>query len=59
MKKLICLLLACSVLLVGCAGSPIQTGWRASENKKAMFLNVYDFVYRYVYKKLIASHNRM
>ena len=36
MKKPICLLLACSVLLVGCAGSPIQTGWRASENKKAM-----------------------
>jgi hypothetical protein len=36
MNKLICLLLACSVFLAGCAGSPIQTGWRASENKKAM-----------------------
>jgi hypothetical protein len=26
----------CALLLAGCAGSPIRTGWRASDNKEAM-----------------------
>ena len=36
MKKLTLLLFVFVMVHVGCAGSPVQTSWRASENKKHM-----------------------
>lgn len=40
MKKLISLIFLATIL-IGCAGSPVQTGWEAEANRKAMLgLNI-------------------